>query len=215
MILDEVKKIVPNPDLIMIFGPSGTGKSTFATSILKQISKEKKIKALYIDSERNLIENPTYCDYLYTPSFDDMYKAILNLKPGYDVVVVDSLGLPILGEFATLRLDQRGDVLLKAQSISYKLKKYSKENNCYVFVLNQPESEFAKGPNHVLRPFGDKSIFFYKEVWKTRLSYSMPDKTGCIIEAFRSRRFGREKTLFTLAISDKGVEIKTEFLNGE
>jgi RecA/RadA recombinase len=210
MLLDSIKKIVPSADTIQIFGPSGSGKSSFAISVIKQMAAAGVNKILYLDTERNLMETPTYCDYKYLPSYRGLYDAVSSLKPGYKMVVIDSLGLPILGEFAKLSAREKGDILLGSQSISYQLKQYSKENDCYVIVLNQPESEFAKEKGHVLEPFGDKAKYYFKEIWKTRMSYSMPDKTGCIIEAFRSRMYGREKLLFSLAISNNGVEIKSE-----
>jgi len=210
MLLDSIKKIVPSADTIQIFGPSGSGKSSFAISLIKEMAASGVSKILYLDTERNLMETPTYCDYKYLPSYRGLYDAVSSLKPGYKAVIIDSLGLPILGEFAKLSAREKGDILLGSQSISYQLKQYSKDNDCYVIVLNQPESEFAKEKGHVLEPFGDKAKYYYKEIWKSRMSYSMPDKTGCVIESFRSRMFGREKILFTMSISSKGIEIKSE-----
>lgn len=191
-------------DTIEIFGDSGSGKTTFAREV---VARYKDRKALYIDTERNILSNLDNCEYQYIPDFKQLFDYIMNLKDGYKLIVVDSLGLPILGEFASLSLQERGDVLLKAQAISYALKKYSYKNNALIIVTNQPESEFAKEKGHILRPFGDKSIYFFKEVWKTELQYSTPSKTVCLVKAFRSRFHGRDKPLYRITITPEKTEV--------
>jgi len=191
-------------DTLEIFGESGTGKTTFALHILKNW---KDGKAIYIDSEKNLLKAPENADYVYLSNFSDLYDFVMSLKDGYKLVILDSIGLPILGEFATLPLNQRGDILLKAQAMSYNLKRYAQRNNALVIVLNQPESEFAKEKGHVLRPFGDKSIYFFKEVWRTSLAYSTPQKTVCNVKAFRSRKYGRDTPLYQIIISKDKTEV--------
>jgi len=191
-------------DTLEIFGESGTGKTTFC----KQVVESFDGKALYIDTEKNLLKAPEKCDYTYISDFKQLFQFIVNLKDGYKLVVLDSLGLPILGEFASMSLNERGDVLLKAQAISYELKKYSQRNKALVIVTNQPESEFAKEKGHILRPFGDKSIYFFKEVWKTSMQFSTPSKTVCNVKAFRSRQFGRDTLLYKIIISKDGRRIE-------
>jgi len=195
-------------DTLEVFGESGTGKTTFCLEILNSVKGKKSI---YIDTEKNILSKlsvPSETEYIYVSDFKELYRFILSLKDGYKLVILDSLGLPILGEFATLNLNERGDVLLKAQAISYELKKYSQRNEALVIVTNQPESEFAKEKGHILRPFGDKSIYFFKEVWKTSLQFSTPNKTVCSVKSFRSRSYGRGKPLFKIIISDEGRKIE-------
>lgn len=189
-------------DTLEVFGESGTGKTSFCLEILKNHTG----KAVYIDTERNLLKAPENCTYHYVPDFREVYKLISTLPDGYSLVILDSLGLPILGQFATMGVKERGDVLLQAQSVSYLLKKYSFKNKALVIVTNQPESEFNKEKGHILRPFGDKSIYFFKEVWKTEQTFSTPGKTVCTVNAFRSRSCGRGKPLYRLEFDNSGTK---------
>jgi GTPase SAR1 family protein len=192
-------------DTIEVFGESGTGKTTFVKAVLEHYSDRKSI---YIDTERNLLDKLKNGEYKYIPDFKELFNFIMHLPDGYQLVVLDSIGLPILGEFATMGLNERGDVLLKAQAICYSLKVYSHKNNALILITNQPESEFAKEKGHVCRPFGDKSIYFFKEVWKTFTRMTIPSRTICDVKAFRSRFYGRDKPIFQITIADAGVEVK-------
>lgn len=185
---------------------SGTSKSTFCVELAKEAIKAGK-KVKYIDTEKNLKGKLEGADYEYNPDFAKIFEIVQNLKPGYELVILDSLGLPILGEFATVSMKEKGNFLLKAQAISYMLKKYACNNKCFIIVTNQPESEFNKDRDHVLRPFGDKSMYFYKEVWKTENIISMPETTTCVVNAFRSRNYGRGYRLFNVNIGKNGTTI--------
>jgi RecA/RadA recombinase len=206
MITESVLKITGEPDLIEIFGDSGSAKTSFCIELVKEAIKSGK-KVKYIDTEKNLKGKLEGADYEYNPDFSTIFKIVQNLKPGYDLVILDSLGLPILGEFATVSLKEKGNFLLQAQAMSYMLKKYACNNKCMIFVTNQPESEFNKDRDHVLRPFGDKSIYFYKEVWKTEKVFSTPDVTTCVVNAFRSRNYGQGYRLFNIKIAKDATTI--------
>ncbi len=202
---DKFQKLV-GADTLEIFGKSGTGKTTFTMEVAKSyVAKGKKV--LYIDTEKNFLKKPENIDYEYFSKFEDAYRFIVNLNKKYDLVILDSMGLPILGAFASLNLKERGEILLKSQAISYKFKTYCQANNATVIVLNQPVSDFGKSAYEVRDPFGDKSIYFYKEVWKTRHSSTGPTLTEIVVETHRSRFKGREAELFRMSITDKGATI--------
>jgi RecA/RadA recombinase len=205
---EKIKELV-GTDTLEIFGDSGSGKTTFVLEIAKAFSKEGK-KVLYIDTEKNLLDSqiPKGIDYVYHSSFDDVVNTIQNIKPGYELVILDSMGLPILGKFAWLNARERGDILLKCEGISSTMKIYCEKNKAVALVTNQPESKFGKDIYHILRPFGDKSIFFYKEVWQTKARKLEPNNTEITIETFRSRKFGRKTELLKMVINNKGTDIK-------
>lgn len=206
--LEVLDKLV-GKDLVQIFGETGSGKTTFALKVVeKYVSLNKKI--LYIDTEKNLLKQPEGCDYKYYAEFDEMAEYLKNLPKGYDLIILDSLGLPILGKYAWLNAREKGDILAKCSAISYSLKVYCQQNNAMGIVLNQPESEFAKSPYHILRCFGDKARFFYKELWKSKIVKQEPNLTICKVEAFRSRRFGRKTLLFEVTITSAGIKIENK-----
>lgn len=196
-------------DTLEIFGESGSCKTTFALETAKDALKSGK-KVLFIDTERNIVNKPEGIDLVYFPSFIEAYNYVLALPRGYGLIILDSVGAPALGEYAKMDMKSRGDVLLKIQNIAYTLKKYTKENNALAIVTNQPVSEFNKSKDAVLTPFGDKSIYFFKEVWSSETLSSTPDRTSCAIKTFRSRAAGRGKRLFKLEVTNAGVEVTEE-----
>ena len=203
-LFDKVYGIV-GADLLELFGGSGSGKSTFAYVVaLDALSQGKSV--FWLDSERNIAEVPQSekLRYIYTPRFDEIMNYARNL-PKADVYVLDSLSYPVLSQYAEASMDEKGRMLLKAVSLTQYLKIATYRNGALAIVTNQPISSFGKPDvsEEELRPFGDKSIYGYKEIWRTHLIEQSPSKTISEVRAWRSRRFGRGKPLFRITISDK------------
>jgi hypothetical protein len=199
-------------DTLMVFGPSGSGKSTFAFAVALDALKLGK-KVFFLDAERNLnLEGvPDGMVYRYTPEFSAILNFVRNL-PQADLYVLDSLGYPVLTQYAEASMDEKGRILLKTVALSQYLKVATYRYKALALVLNQPISSFGKAgvlPED-LRPFGDKAIFGYKEVWRTFLVESKENETTCEIRSWRSRRFGRGKLLFKLTITDEGVSVEPQ-----
>lgn len=208
-ILDLIEKYAGS-DVIELFGDTGTGKSKLALHVAQEAIRAGK-KVYYLDTERNLTKDDLLsikgATYKYTPDLEEI-KSIVAKLPKCDVVVIDSIGFPILTEFATMSLKERGDALLDMIAIFGSLKKWCYHNNGFAFVTNQPESEFNKDKNHVLRPFGDKSQFAAKEIWKTEFIQRAPTVTKSKVIAFRSRSVGQRTQIAVLEITGNGVEVK-------
>jgi len=231
----QVVGLCGGPDLMQVFGPSGSGKSTLAMEILKSALKEGDKKALIIDTERNVldVENIDGADYVYIPEWHDLYHYVVGneaalsknpfgenttnrktLKDGYDVVLLDSIGFPALVQYGEYRVDDNSDqfkVFNELQVITGKLKQYSQRNEALAVVINQPKSDLSGETNPP--PFGDKSIFGFKEIWLTEKLSSSDIATKCSINAFRSRQAGRGASIYELKISDSGVDV--EFVLGK
>lgn len=207
-LLDMIFDYVGN-DVLEVFGDTGSGKTAFVKKVAYEASAAGK-KVFYLDTERNLTKNDISllkkCKYQYTPVIDEIDRVIQTLPSG-DVVILDSVGFPVLTTFARMNMKQKGDALLKMIAIFGSLKEWAYKNNGIVLVTNQPESEFNKAPNHILRPFGDKSQFAAKEIWETIKDSSSPDLTKSTIKAFRSRSVGHGKRLATMNINAAGVEV--------
>lgn len=196
-------------DVLQVFGPTGSGKSKFALECARQALADG-LKVFYLDTERNLtdadIASLTGCTYKYTPVLEEIDKACQNI-PNVDIVIIDSIGFPILTRYARLNMKQRGDALLKMIAIFGDLKIWAYKHNGLAIVTNQPESDFNKAPNHVIRPFGDKSQFACKEIWRTDIKNQSESVTNSKIAAFRSRSVGQKTIIANMKISDDGVSI--------
>ena len=207
-LLDMIHDYVGN-DVLEVFGETGSGKSKFALTIAKEAIASGK-KVYYLDTERNLtdadIKSLKGCEYKYTPVIEEIDRLVQKL-PAVDVVVIDSIGFPVLTSYARLSVKQKGDALLKLIAIFGDLKKWAYLNNGVAIVTNQPESEFNKEPGHVLRPFGDKSQFAAKEIWKTEITSRNEQATNIIIKSFRSRSMGHGAKIASMKITGQGVEV--------
>ena len=200
-------------DLLQIFGHTGTGKTSIAMKAATE-ARELKKSVIYIDTEHNITKKQADSIkklgiiYEYIPKFDNLYSFIKRL-PKYDVVVVDSLGLPVLSLFAEANMKEKGNALMKMIAISSFLKNYANENHSLVIVLNQPESDMNKDPNTERKPFGDKSSYCYKEIISSKFAKlgRTEKKTTIVVKAFRSRSCGMGTKLFTVEITGNGVKV--------
>jgi len=204
-----IKKLLDlvGPDTLQIFGDTGSGKTTFALEVVRS-ALDNGMKAVYIDTERNLRKEdiPEGVEYFYSPFLQDVLARLSKL-PKADLYVLDSLGFPVLANMALVDLKKKGDLLMKAIAITHYLKVLSYKNNALVLVTNQPQSEFGKSDTTDLPPFGAKSLFGYKEIWRSKIAKTSETETLCVIQSWRSRMFGRGRELFILRIGDSGVKI--------
>lgn len=228
-LIREVIEFCGGPDLIEVFGPSGSGKSEFAVEVTNSAINDANKDVLFLDTERNIGEQERIsgADYVYIPDWHDIYAYVTGktgnlsedpfgentttsnrLKDGYDVVVLDSIGFPALIQYGEYRVADDADqfkVFNELQVITGRLKKYAQFNNALIIVTNQPKSALSDEDDP--KPFGDKSIFGFKEVWKTDKLSSRETGTDCVIKAYRSRQAGQGKKLFSMKVDDAGVHI--------
>lgn len=209
--LDFIYSIVGN-DILEIFGETGSCKSKFVLSIaLEALSKKQTV--FYLDTERNLNNQDIEKlgrSYTYDPIFQEIIKTIDDLKNRSikpKLVIIDSVGLPILTRFAKLSMKEKGDALLALIALMGDLKEYAYKNHAMVIVTNQPESEFNKLPGTIRQPFGDKSCFVVKEIWKSEKISSKENSTRASIKSFRSRTTGAGTPIFTIEVTDKETKI--------
>lgn len=200
-------------DLLQIFGHTGTGKTSIAMKAAIE-GREAKKSVLYVDTEHNITKNQAAAikklgiKYEYIPKFDNLYNYVKKI-PKYDLVIIDSLGLPVLAMFADANMKEKGTALQKMIAMSAFLKNYANDNHALVIVLNQPESDMNKDPNTERKPFGDKSSYCYKEIISSKFAKGgrTEQKTTIVVKAFRSRSCGMGTKLFTVEITDNGVKV--------
>lgn len=209
--IDFIYSIVGN-DILEIFGETGSCKSKFCLNIaLEALSKKQTI--FFLDTERNLNNNDISRlgkSYTYNPIFQEIIKIVESLKtiiPKPQLVIIDSVGLPILTRYAKLSMKEKGDALLALIALMGDLKEYAYKNNAMIIVTNQPESEFNKQPGTIRQPFGDKSCFLVKEIWKSEKLSSKENSTKASIKSFRSRTTGAGTPIFNIEVTDKETKI--------
>ena len=231
-LIRDVIEFCGGPDIIQLFGETGGGKTVFCTNVADSAINEGK-DVLFIDTEKNLGDNEKLdgADYIYIPDFEDIYAYIgrkeqmlsdnpfgenttgsNTLPSGYDVIILDSLGLPALMQYNEYSIVDDADqfqVFQMIQFISGQLKIYAQKNDSLIMVTNQPKSELSDSSGPV--PFGDKSQFAFKELWKAVKKSSSEIQTTCVLEAHRSRQAGNGKDLFQLEIDDSGVDITSKY----
>lgn len=232
-LIREVIEFCGGPDLIELFGPSGSGKSEFAVQVAQSALQDANKDVLFIDTERNIGEMDRIdgADYVYIPEWHDIYSYVNSsssnpsssafgenttnskgIPGGYDVVVLDSIGFPALIQYGKYRVADDAEqfkVFNELQVITGELKKYAQKNEALVIVTNQPKSDLSDADDP--DPFGDKSIFGFKEVWKTDKASTSEIRTKCEVNAFRSRQSGKGKSLFQLSISDEAVDVTSKY----
>ena len=204
---DYIKDIVGD-DILELFGDTGTGKSKFVHALaLEAIAAGKSV--YYLDTERNLSKADVIAlgeSYHYTPLFTEIKELVLKNLPKVDMVVIDSVGLPILTRFATYSMKERGNALLDLIAVVGRLKEWAYENSALAVITNQPESEFGKQEGDIRKPFGDKACFAAKEIWLTR-KLKAANMTKCSVESFRSRSMKGGLNIFQIEITDQGTKI--------
>lgn len=232
-LIRQVIEFCGGPDLIQVFGPTGSGKTEFCIKVAQSAAEDENKDVLFIDTERNLSNNERIenTDYVYVPDFQDLYAFVSgnsnklsddpfgenttgsnSLQDGYDMIVLDSMGFPALMAYDEYSIEDNADQFKVFQMIQYmsgELKKYAQKNNSLVISTNQPKSELSESGGE--DPFGDKSLFAFKELWRTKLKNTSEVKTTCIVSAHRSRQSGKGKKLFELIIQDSGTTVNPKY----
>jgi len=220
-VFDAVEELVEF-GVAQIFGDTGTGKTAFCRELAEQAADEGK-KVIYWDSEGNMTrkqraamaehKNITYVldrdwDHIKNMMSSDLSKGSPKLTK-CDLFILDSIGVPVLGIYGTMKQNQQGSALQAMQGLMYQLTKFAEKNNAVIIVTNQPVSEMNKTKEQIAdrHPFGDKAMFFTKEILKIVAGERTEYKTVCHLLAWRSRSAGRNKILGTVTISDNGTEI--------
>lgn len=205
-LLSKIRGIVGN-DVLEIFGDTGTGKSLLVHKIALETIKNGG-KVAFFDSERNLSDNDLKQlgdNYRYSPSIESIFKFAQN-PPKVDLVIIDSLGLPVLTNFARMNLKKRGEALLQMIGILGSLKEHCFRNGSIAIVTNQPISELGVEEGEPRRPFGHKSSFATKEVWYSEIAKGK-DESLMTVTSFRSRNMGFGTEILRGKINSEGMAI--------
>lgn len=197
-------------DILEVFGDSGSCKTKLVVALaLEGRARGKKVR--FVDTERNLRKAEISAlgdSYQYIPDIQGLDNFCKKIPTAPDIVIIDSIGYPILTEFSKMTANQKGSSLMKLIAWFGDLKDWAINNNKLVIVTNQPDSDFAKEAGYINRPFGDKARFAAKEIWVLERLGMKKGTTTSAIRTFRSRIKGYGLDVAQIEITDRGTNIK-------
>lgn len=207
------------PDLLEVFGETGTMKSQGMVALAKQCAEAGKA-VYYLDTENNISPKDVRMlrevgvNYHYTPvlkEIDDIFdKKLPNMKA--DVIIVDSVGMPVLRKFSAMSAHDRGTALLDIIKWLGVLKEWTYLNKSIAFVTNQPQSEFGKSnpaeKGDRRMPFGDKSSFIPGAILLSKKTLDSPQGSVAAFQVFRLRSRAWGEKIFEVNTNKNGSTIK-------
>lgn len=220
--LEGIRNIVGN-DLLQLFGDTGSGKSKICYLLAKEALAAGQ-KVMFLDTERNLTKREVDDlgkAYVYTPIFTEIKERVAKLPPG-NLVILDSIGLPILIHYSRMGLRDRLQAFLDMAAALGDLKDWSYRHNGLAIVTNQPVSEFMAeeerkrltrvwGNGDAREPFGGKSKFVAKEIWRTQRISGNLESTRIVVSAFRSRELASGVIIAEGVINNEGLKLDFKF----
>jgi hypothetical protein len=179
---------------------------------------------IFVDTERNLSakEVASLGDaYIYTPILAEIKERVAKLTKA-DLVVLDSIGLPILIHYSRMNLRDRLHAFLDMATILGDLKDWTYRHNSLAIVTNQPVSEFMSdderkritrmwGNGDAREPFGGKAKHVTKEIWRTQRISCTLNATRIIMSAFRSRELASGVIIAEGVINNEGLSLDFKF----
>lgn len=234
LILDTLLDIF-DADVLEIYGDTGVGKTVFCMTAAEQAARARKT-VIYIDTEKNvgrrtkerlksipgyrelkvgpngirdMVKGPGFY-YVYTPILAELTKLTQNM-PDADLVIIDSLGMPVLVKWSRMGQNQQGHALQEMIAIKGDLKEWAYRSNGLAIDTNQPVSEMNKSKQDIadgLPPFGDKSGFATKSVMRFIKASETPDKTEVRGVVRKTRDSGKGTPILNMTITSKGPDVR-------
>lgn len=213
---DALVGLVGN-DLVEIYGDFGTGKSRFAAHVALEAQDAGK-NVIYLDTEnslpRSIASRLSHYEYVGI-KLQPLIDRVAGLKPGFDLVVVDSIGFPVLCNFFELGLRDRLTALGKMILLRAHLKDYAIRNRGLALATNQPVSEFSYSemsprpipPGQPLEPFGGKGAFISKLLLRTEV-LERGERTRVGIHTYKARDLPFDKRIAEFSITSTGTELR-------
>jgi RecA/RadA recombinase len=223
-------------DILEIFGDTGVGKTIFCQEVAEEAAKNG-YTVVYVDTEKNVgrktrqrlaalkgykeirfssqdgiksqVIGPGFY-YLYTPVLSEISTITRNL-PNADLIIIDSLGMPVLAKYSRMKQNEQGHALQEMIAIKHDLKTWCYLTGGLAIDINQPVSDMNKTPQQIkdgLPPFGDKSGFATKSV--IRFCKIVDKDNQTIIEGRinKGRDSGKGVKIVDMEITNAGVNIK-------
>lgn len=221
---DKLQELVGN-HLIEIYSDTGNGKSRLAHHIATEAERSGK-KVLYLDTEKSLPvgyekQLKNYEVHTAKTALDLLRQLIARIRRARDedfnLIVVDSIGLPVLAALPEMSMRERGDAFQLMASLRFQMMGFAFEHGLTI-ATNQPVSELAQvgvggnepkvSKNEPLPPFGGKSEFMAKLILRSEAIQKAPSKSIFKLVVYKAREHGQEYEFARFSVDSKGVSIE-------
>jgi len=202
---------------VQIYGDYGTGKSRFVHAVATEAQVTGR-KVLYLDTEGSLSENHIKELQNYEYLGDDLDVLVKRVerakeeKEKYNLLIVDSVGLPVLNAYARLTLDKKLEAIQKLAPIMADTVRFARDGNGLSIVTNQCVSEFTRVAKKLeedepLAPFGGKIGFVPKLILRSEPLIQDVQKSEFRLLAFKARDLPRNFEILRFTIDKEGIRI--------
>lgn len=221
---DKLLELVGN-HLIEIYSDTGNGKSRLVYHIATEAERSGK-KVLYLDTEKSLPvgyekQLKNYEVHTAKTALGLLRQLIERVRRARDedfnLIVVDSIGLPVLAALPEMSMRERGDAFQLMASLRFQMMGFAFEHGLTI-ATNQPVSELSyvgvggNAPkvsrNEPLPPFGGKSEFMAKLILRSEAIQKAPSKSIFKLAVYKAREHGQEYEFARFSIDNKGVSIE-------
>ena len=203
---------------VQIYGDYGTGKSRFVHAVAKETQALGR-KVLYLDTEGSLSEGHVKELLHYEYLGDDLETLVKrverakNEKDKFDLLIIDSIGLPVLNAYARWRLDKRLGAIQKLAPIMADTVRFARDGKGLSLVTNQCVSEFTRvskklADEEPLAPFGGKISFVPKLILRSEPLIRDVRRSEFGLLVFKARDLPRNFEVARFTINRQGVRIE-------
>jgi len=203
---------------VQIYGDYGTGKSRFVHAVATEAQVTGR-KVLYLDTEGSLSENHVKELQNYEYLGDDLDALVKRVekakeeKEKYNLLIVDSVGLPVLNAYARWSLDKKLEAIQKLAPIMADTVRFARDGNGLSIVTNQCVSEFSRvakkqDEEEPLAPFGGKIGFVPKLILRTEPLIRDVQKSEFRLLVFKARDLARNFEVARFTVDSGGVKIE-------
>ena len=202
---------------VQIYGDYGTGKSRFVHKVAKETQSLGR-KVLYLDTEGSLSEGHVKELRHYEYLGDDLETLVKrverakNEKDQFDLLIIDSIGLPVLNAYARWRLDKKLGAIQKLAPIMADTVRFARDGKGLSIVTNQCVSEFTRvskklSEEEPLAPFGGKISFVPKLILRSEPLIRDLRRSEFRLLVFKARNLPRNFEVARFTIDAGGVKI--------
>jgi len=221
---EKLVELVGN-HLIEIYSDTGNGKSRLVYHIAIEAQRSGK-KVLYLDTENSLpvgYEKQLKNYELHTAktALNLLTQLIARVRKARDedfnLIIVDSIGLPVLAALPEMSMRERGDAFQLMASLRFQMMGFAFEHGLTI-ATNQPVSELAQigiagkepkvAEGEPLPPFGGKSEFMAKLILRSEAVKKTPNQSVFKLLVYKAREHGQEYEFARFSIGKEGVSIE-------